>query len=567
MSQDTSDFDALDELMGRVWEQPSDALLRQQLNQLLDGNPRDQQRYLEYQLLHAELMDPTGPLAQIQQSAIVSQSSDTTQDPDPEWIAQLTNGSDLDPKGQGESVDKDAITARMLFSLTGYLLGQALTTKLAYKAYGVAAAVLVAVTLFLLFGPGDDGTARDPLAGQIPATDSQPDSPSTNPVLDAVATLTAEHDAQWAEGASAPGSPLRAGQRLTLTAGFAEITTTRGAVAILEAPATIELTDNDNAIRLHAGKLVGICETPTSKGFVVKTQHADIVDLGTEFGVELTATQLTTTVFTGEVVLHTPDHPTLPLTANQTARLTDVDSAPRLAIEDQAAVGFTLRLPTAIAVPPIQSEATPIAAWDFCGNIPDTAVCSGDVSTASGLQMSGFTGQWGTLPPHQGAIRQPDRSFITGEATGVSNGITLRWAVDGVGATRWAHELEDAEHALFGDYYFIRNPSHWGGAAIPWRIEGLTPGARYDLIFFGLDSRYHDGALIAINGHDAGNGVGAPATLDDDNDANFTAVIADADGSITGTFGALPGDYEAVVSGVQIGHVPRTGEPHPNTNP
>ena len=31
------------------------------------------------------------------------------------------------------------------------------------------------------------------------------------------------------------------------------ITTERGAVVILEAPATIELLDNDNALRLHTG--------------------------------------------------------------------------------------------------------------------------------------------------------------------------------------------------------------------------------------------------------------------------------------------------------------------------
>ena len=59
---------------------------------------------------------------------------------------------------------------------------------------------------------------------------------------------TTEHDAVWDRQ---PGEDLYAGQRLTLTQGFAEITTTRGAVAILEAPVTIELLNNDNALRLH----------------------------------------------------------------------------------------------------------------------------------------------------------------------------------------------------------------------------------------------------------------------------------------------------------------------------
>uniref|UniRef100_UPI0035698FE8 LamG-like jellyroll fold domain-containing protein n=1 Tax=Roseovarius sp. TaxID=1486281 RepID=UPI0035698FE8 len=101
----------------------------------------------------------------------------------------------------------------------------------------------------------------------------------------AVATLTAAHDAQWAAFKPRAGDTLYAGQRFTLTEGFAEITTAGGAVAILEAPATIELTDNDNALRLHAGNLVGICETESSKGFLVRTPHMDITDLGTRFAI------------------------------------------------------------------------------------------------------------------------------------------------------------------------------------------------------------------------------------------------------------------------------------------
>ena len=80
---------------------------------------------------------------------------------------------------------------------------------------------------------------------------------------------------------------MYAGQRFTLTQGFAEITTQRGAVATIEAPATIELIDNDNAIHLEVGKLVGICKTESSRGFVVRTGTAEITDIGTAFAVEV----------------------------------------------------------------------------------------------------------------------------------------------------------------------------------------------------------------------------------------------------------------------------------------
>eukprot|EP00752_Nemacystus_decipiens_P013726 g12179.t1 len=124
----------------------------------------------------------------------------------------------------------------------------------------IAALLAIAVVLIAAL-PGNTNTTTP-----SPITNAPSEPSSFGPVLNKhVATLTAERNAQWAEGALAQGSPMRAGQRFTLTQGFAEITTNHGAVAILEAPAAIELTNNQNAIQLHAGKLVGICETESSK--------------------------------------------------------------------------------------------------------------------------------------------------------------------------------------------------------------------------------------------------------------------------------------------------------------
>ena len=167
---------------------------------------------------------------------------------------------------------------------------------------GLAACLMIAVTLTLVLITGSSNP--NPTAQQ---NDTNPTTLRTTPATNPVATLTATHNAVWtssqAEGASAPGSSgsltpgsnLYPNQRLTLTAGFAEITTKRGAVAILEAPATIELLDNNNALRLHTGKLVGICETASSKGFVVRTPHMDITDLGTRFGALSSISVLTQT--------------------------------------------------------------------------------------------------------------------------------------------------------------------------------------------------------------------------------------------------------------------------------
>ena len=234
-----------------------------------------------------------------------------------------------------EQADKAAAARRKIWQ-TRTIIGSA-----------VAAALLLAATLLTIVFTGDAPEA--PLVDNTPTETTEPGrvDPVLPDALQPVATLTASHNAQWAERALARGSGLRPGQRLTLTAGFAEITTHRGAIAILEAPATVELIDNDNAIRLHTGKLVGICETDSSKGFLVRTPHMDITDLGTEFGVEVRGNQSTATVFTGEIELTALGGEPQPLAANQTARLSIDGNNRQFQVEDRIADGFIKRMPLA----------------------------------------------------------------------------------------------------------------------------------------------------------------------------------------------------------------------------
>jgi len=187
--------------------------------------------------------------------------------------------------------DPGSLSGHDFAAAASYLLRHALLSRPAILAY--AAAVILLAAIVLNPWSGNDSTDA-PLADHTPNKPAA--STESTPRGSAVATLTATHNAVWAspqaEGASAPGSltpgsKLHPNQRLTLTAGFAEITTHRGAIAILQAPATIEFTDHDNALQLHTGKLVGICETESSKGFLVHTPHMDITDLGTEFGVSV----------------------------------------------------------------------------------------------------------------------------------------------------------------------------------------------------------------------------------------------------------------------------------------
>lgn len=184
------------------------------------------------------------------------------------------------------------------------LAGYAIRSKPA-KWFAAAAAVLLGLSLLIVVytrgDVNDTSTTATPVATQTPDNTDEPAAEGL-----AVARLTAQTSAKWntAKDSAVPvvGGALYSGQRFSLTHGFAEVTTSRGAVARIQAPATFELTDNDNAIRLHRGKMLGICEIESSKGFLVRTPHMDITDLGTRFGVDATASDATEVhVIEGEV--------------------------------------------------------------------------------------------------------------------------------------------------------------------------------------------------------------------------------------------------------------------------
>jgi len=123
-----------------------------------------------------------------------------------------------------------------------------------------------------------------------------------------LATLTRATDCVW-DGPTRPepGDRLAAGG-LTLRQGIAEIRLANGVDLLLEAPAHLEIIDVANSA-LHAGRVV-VRVPPTATGYAVDTPKARVVDLGTEFGVDVQADGETVVqVFAGTVVaeLKTPD--------------------------------------------------------------------------------------------------------------------------------------------------------------------------------------------------------------------------------------------------------------------
>lgn len=191
---------------------------------------------------------------------------------------------------EGSHIFREAFEVVADLDFARFVARKFVRTKAA-KGLAAAAVIAIGMLLFVLFSGPSNTPSVAPLAS----------TPEIDQTINIVATLTAEHDAQWAEGALVTGSSLKTGQTLKLTQGFAEITTSRGAVAILEAPCSVEMIDNDNAIRLNAGKLVGVCRAPASEGFTVHTPVAKVRDIGTRFGIQHANGQTQVSVLNGKV--------------------------------------------------------------------------------------------------------------------------------------------------------------------------------------------------------------------------------------------------------------------------
>ncbi len=110
----------------------------------------------------------------------------------------------------------------------------------------------------------------------------------------------AAEPAQWDIGTEFIG-----GQRVDLVSGLCEITFRSGAKVVVSAPARFSVTSALRA-ELQVGKLAA--RVPhTAIGFTVNTPFGSVVDLGTEFGVEVTPDHnLDVQVFVGDVKVSAP---------------------------------------------------------------------------------------------------------------------------------------------------------------------------------------------------------------------------------------------------------------------
>ena len=96
------------------------------------------------------------------------------------------------------------------------------------------------------------------------------------------------YDCDWADSEIAPadGDGLQAGQRLSLRCGLAEIVFSSGARVILQGPASFQ-PESVRSAALFGGKITVKVESAQAKGFTIHAPGMKAIDLGTEFGLEV----------------------------------------------------------------------------------------------------------------------------------------------------------------------------------------------------------------------------------------------------------------------------------------
>ncbi len=160
--------------------------------------------------------------------------------------------------------------------------------------------------------------------------------PSAKPTTStAVAMLIRTVDAQWGQN-TAPvrvGSALKPGW-LRLDSGLVQVVFYSGARVVIEGPAELQLVSPTEAV-CPTGRLLAEVPVP-ARGFRLKTDHLNIVDLGTAFGIDATRGRTEVHVFKGQVALLSGEAPKQSLGEGRAA-VAQGNNPPRLMAANTAA--------------------------------------------------------------------------------------------------------------------------------------------------------------------------------------------------------------------------------------
>jgi hypothetical protein len=263
----------LDKLLARLVDGNAAANDIAALETLLDGNPDAQRRYVHYLDLHQELLVKADQ-QQLGAMALESRGS------------SIGGGSDrVDALGQTSYEDRS-------FSRTT-----------------ITAVAALAAVLLVAFGLGIGQWISPPSnVDRISKQSSDAsDFSSTNELSDnGVAVLTHAADVEWlSDDPPRTGGILSPGE-LKLAHGVIHVEFYNGVQLLVEGPADLEIRSVASVV-CRKGRLRSFVP-PNATGFSVLTPKFELVDLGTEFAVDVASDGRSDVhVFDGEVELYLPD--------------------------------------------------------------------------------------------------------------------------------------------------------------------------------------------------------------------------------------------------------------------
>ena len=176
--------------------------------------------------------------------------------------------------------------------------------RLFHRLSSVLVAIAAAIVLgfvALNFLPKSEQPKAD--AVQEPES-PQLQTPSSLPMVDGVAILTQAWGLEWDD----PDSAVKTGREIPkgpieIAAGLAQLEFKSGAIVIIEGPAKFDLQSKDAAF-CHHGKIRAIVPEQAT-GFQISAKQLEVIDLGTEFGMNVsTAGEIEVVVYEGKVELH-----------------------------------------------------------------------------------------------------------------------------------------------------------------------------------------------------------------------------------------------------------------------
>lgn len=194
-------------------------------------------------------------------------------------------------------------------------------------AGALAAGLALGLTTWLVWPPERAGRDGQMATGSDEATTSS------------VAVLARGVNMEWDKTAGAPAinAPLPPGL-LRLQKGVAEIEFFQGARLCIEGPAEIQLISASEAF-CRSGRFSAHVP-PQARGFRIGTPKGDIVDLGTDFGLDLNEASPELHVFKGEVELYQPQAEMRKLTTGKAAGLKPSDALQSL-VANASAFSFS----------------------------------------------------------------------------------------------------------------------------------------------------------------------------------------------------------------------------------